>query len=124
MTGNLLHNLHELGPSLPIHTANNTIVDSRVVYPTFPLTTIRMVVLVLNPTYHIWNLLIIKSTTTKHTKGPKITKFGTLLVVKWSRYFTLRDKRLNLRMHTLAKLPPILNGRLEKVNLHQFFSVD
>ena len=50
--------------------ANNMIVDSRVNNPTFPPTTFRVVVSVINPTYHIQNLLINKATTTKHTKGP------------------------------------------------------
>ena len=36
-----------------------------------------MVVLVINPTYHIRNLLINKATTTKHTKGPRTMELGT-----------------------------------------------
>ena len=68
---NMLHNLHKLEPLLPIHGANNIIVDSRVINPTFPPTTFRVVVSVINPTYHIQNLLINKATTTKHTNGPK-----------------------------------------------------
>ena len=72
---NLLHNLHKLGPLLPIHGANNIIMDSRVINPTFP-PTFRVVLSVINPTYHIQNLLINKTTTTKHTKGPKNNGVG------------------------------------------------
>jgi hypothetical protein len=67
---NLLHNLQVLGPSPPTLGANNMILDSGVINPTFPTTTFRVVVSVVNPTYYIRNLLINKATTTKHTKGP------------------------------------------------------
>jgi hypothetical protein len=46
------------------------IVDSRVINLTFSLTTFRMVVSVINSTYHLRNLLINKATTIKHIKGP------------------------------------------------------
>ena len=63
------YNLHKLGSLLPIYGTNNIIVDSRVIKLIFPPTTFIVVVSVINPTYHIWKLLINKSTTTKHTKG-------------------------------------------------------
>lgn len=72
----MLHNLYGLGPSLPIHRANNTIMDSRIINPIFPPTIFRMVMSVINPTYHIWNLLINIATTPKHTKGPKNNEVG------------------------------------------------
>ena len=65
----LLHNLQGLGPSPPILGANNMIVDSWVISPTFPPTTFKVVVLVINQTYHIRNVIINKNTTTEHTKG-------------------------------------------------------
>ena len=67
---NMLYNLQGLGPSPPTLGTNNMIVDSQVINLTFPPTTFRVVVSVINPTYHIGNLLINKATTTKHTKGP------------------------------------------------------
>jgi hypothetical protein len=67
---NLLHNLQGLGPSPPTLGANDLIVDLRVINPTFPTTTFKVVMSVVNPTYHIQNLLINKATTTKHIKGP------------------------------------------------------
>ena len=76
---NLLLNLHKLGPLLPIYGANNIIVDSWVINPTFPPTTFRVVVSVINPTYHIRNLLINEATTTKHTKGPENNGVGYTL---------------------------------------------
>ena len=74
--GNLLYNLHELGPLLLIHGANKTILDLRVINFTFPPTTFKMVMSVINSSYHIRNLLINKYTTTKHTKGPENNKVG------------------------------------------------
>jgi hypothetical protein len=55
------------------------IVNSRVINPTFPPTTFRVVVSVINPTYHLQNLLINKATTTKHTKGPANNGVGYTL---------------------------------------------
>jgi hypothetical protein len=67
---NLLHNLQGLAPLPPTPGANNMIVNSRVINPIFPPTIFRVVVSVVNPTYHIRNLLINKATITKYTKGP------------------------------------------------------
>ena len=120
----LLHNLHKLGPLLPIHGANNTIVDLRVINPTFPPTTFIVVVSVINPTYYIRNLLINKTTTKKHTKGLANNEIGYPLAVKWSSCLTLRDRRMGLGMHTLTAFPPTLNGRLGLVSLAHFSSVD
>ena len=72
----MLHNLHKLGSLLPIYGANNITVDSRIINLTFSPTTFRMVVSVINPTYHIRNLLINEATTTKHTKGAENNEVG------------------------------------------------
>ena len=93
------------------------IVDLRVINPTFSPTTFRVVVSVINPTYQIRNLLINKTTTTKYTKGPATMELGITLVVNWSNHLTLRDRRVGLRMHTFAALPPTLNGRPGLVSL-------
>ena len=121
---NLLHNLHKLGPLLPIHGANNIIMASRIINPTFPPTIFKVVVSVINPTYHIRNLLINKVTITKHIKGPETTELDTPLAVKWSNHLTLRDRQVGLGMHNLAALPPTLNERLELVILPWFSSTD
>ena len=59
-----------------MYGANNIMMNSRIINPIFPSTTFRMVVSVINPTYHIENLLIFKATTTKHTKEPKNSGIG------------------------------------------------
>ena len=73
---NVLYNLHKWGALLPIYRANNIIVNSRVINLIFTPTTFRVVVLVINLTYHIRNLLINKTTITKHTKGPENNEVG------------------------------------------------
>ena len=45
---------------------------------------------------------------------------GIPLAVKWSSHLTLRDRWVGLGMHTLAVLPPILNGRLGLVSYLNF----
>ena len=73
---NMLHNLQGLGPSPPTIEADNMKVDSRVINPTFPPTTFKVVVSVINPIYHIWNLQTNQATTIKHTKGPANNEVG------------------------------------------------
>ena len=121
---NLLHNLQGLGVSPPTLGANNMIVDLRVINLIFPPTTFRVVVSVINPTYDVRNLLINKTPTIKHTKGPQTMELGTPLTVKWSSHLTLRDRWVGLEIHILAALLPTLNGRLGLVSLPQFSSVD
>ena len=121
---NLLYNIQGLGPSPPTLGANNMIVNLRVINSTFPPITFRVVVSVINPTYHIRNVLIRKTTTTKHTKGPPTMELGTPLAVKWTNHLTLRDRRVGLRIHTLVALLPTLNERLRLVCSPQFSLVD
>ena len=68
---------------------HNMIVDSRVIISTFPPTTFRVVVSVINSTYHIQNVLIKKITTTIIPRGPQTMELGTSLAVKWSSHLTL-----------------------------------
>lgn len=74
-----MHNLLELGLLPPIYMANNTIVDSRVINPTFTPMRYKVVVSVINPTYHIQNLLINKATTIKYIKRPENNGVGYTL---------------------------------------------
>jgi hypothetical protein len=120
---NMFHNLQGLGPSPPIIGANNMIVDSRIINSTFPSTTFRVVMSMINPTYHIRNLLINEVTTTKYTKVPANNGVGPL-AVKWSSHLTLRDRPVDLGMHILVMFPPTLNGRLGLISLPQFSLVD
>jgi hypothetical protein len=109
---NVLHNLQGLRPSPPTLGANNMIVDLQVINPTFQPPTFRMVVSVINPTYHIRNLLLNKVTTTKHTKGPANNGVGYPFGGQVVNPLDLTSRRVGLGLHTLAALPPTLNGRL------------
>ena len=116
---NLLYNLHGFGPWLPIHGANNTIVDSWVINLTFPPTTCRVAVLVINQTSPHTKNSNNKSYYHKYTKGPQdITKSDTSFGGQMVEPLGLQNRWVGLEMHTLAALPPILNWRLWLVDLH------
>ena len=102
---NMLYNLHKLGPLLPMYGANNIIVDSRVINSTFPPIIFRVVVSDINPTYHIRNLLINKSTTTKHTKGPENNKVGYSLGSQVVKPFDLTRYVSGFRDAYLGRAP-------------------
>ena len=102
---NPVHNLHKLRSLLPIYGANNIIMDSRIINPTFSPTRFKVVVSVINLTYHIRNLLINKVATTKHTNGSENNKVGCPLGGQVVKLFDLTKYASVFRDAYLSRVP-------------------